>query len=532
MAINRTLSTILDILINKKGYESLNNIHLKLKEQKINISQKTMQREMKKLTDTNRVTSTGQASTTEYIIDEIQRAYPSAQYLYIYKNNIIIGQFFKLKDRYRFYYDSEYLSLYTQEIPTIKLSVAYTDYENIPAVFEENIPEGINRELLEATHKISDEFEILSLLDDNIGDICFSETKEKCYIEDEIGSNYLGSLDTILGSNTKINVLENFTIDINEKELFPDNYDLSKVELKQTHGISGFQYKKLVNIDFKKKIIATNAKAHEYILKPFNKQKANQESNYYFPHISLNEHLHISFAKNELGFKVPYSAIIKSESDEEYHYIVKRFDRLGVHRFAKFSFAVFLGLRSENKYDTTSEKMFKRIAKELISPQQRMELLKHYVYSSIIVHEDLHTKNLSLIYEKGKTIFAPLYDVCCTGLYDTTKGYESTLTINGKQMKIRPNDYKGLCKILKIDFKEFKKEASKIATIYRDSMPLYFTEIKKLGSIPFYRKVFKTKRGNSDGQWTIKGNAIEFFDVLESYHKKRIQELVELGWIV
>ena len=31
----------------------------------------------------------------------------------------------------------------------------------------------------------------------------------------------------------------------------------------------------------------------------------------------------MSFAKNTLGFRVPYSAIVKNENDEEYHYIVK-----------------------------------------------------------------------------------------------------------------------------------------------------------------------------------------------------------------
>ena len=30
-------------------------------------------------------------------------------------------------------------------------------------------------------------------------------------------------------------------------------------------------------------------------------------------------------------------------------------------RYAKSTFAVFLGLRSENKYDTTSERLFERI---------------------------------------------------------------------------------------------------------------------------------------------------------------------------
>ncbi len=105
-----------------------------------------------------------------------------------------------------------------------------------------------------------------------------------------------------------------------------------------------------------------------------------------------------------------------------------------------------------------AKKLFERIAKELISPHERMELLKHYVYSVIIQHEDMHTKNLSLIYDRELVFFAPLYDVACTGFYDTSKGYDSHLTINGKQSNIRPNDFKPLCERLKVNFKEFKKK--------------------------------------------------------------------------
>lgn len=526
--MNKMQVDILRHLIEENTYVSLTDISIKLQRYKITL--RTMQREIKKLLDSNRISTTGVASTTKYMIDEIQRTYPKYEFLYIYINNIIIGQLFKLRDRYRFYYDSEYLSLYTQEIPTLKLSADYYDFENIPAIFEENIPEGINREILEATHKIADEFEILALMDDNIGDLCFSKAKEQCYIEEDMATNYLGSINEILSDNPLINVLKDYTIEIKEKELFPDEYDLSKVEMKQAQGISGFQYKKLVNIDHEKKNIATNEKSHEYILKPYSKPKANKESDNYFPHISINEHLHMSFAKNELGFRVPYSAIVKSKEDTEYHYVVKRFDRLGVNRFAKSSFAACLGLRSENKYDTTSEKMFKRIAQEIISPTEKMELLKHYVYSSIIVHEDLHAKNLSIIYDKGKTLFAPLYDISSTGCYETARGYESRLPINGKQEKIRPNDYKGLCKILGVEFKAFKIEAKIIAAKYISQMPKYFDELEKLGSIPFYRKKYTTKRGSSDPYSEISPTSIEFATVLRDFHKLRSKSLIEQGW--
>jgi serine/threonine-protein kinase HipA len=85
---------------------------------------------------------------------------------------------------------------------------------------------------------------------------------------------------------------------------------------------------------------------------------------------------------------------------------------------------------------------------------------------------------LSLIYDKDLVFSAPLYDVSCTGIYDTSKGYDSHLTINGKQSNIRPNDFKPLCKILKIDFKEFKEEAFKIAKLYETELPKLYRRNK------------------------------------------------------
>jgi serine/threonine-protein kinase HipA len=238
----------------------------------------------------------------------------------------------------------------------------------------------------------------------------------------------------------------------------------------------------------------------------------------------------MSFAKNELGFRVPYSAILKKDDDVEYHYLIKRFDRYGTHKFAKNTFAPFLGLTSSTKYDTSSEKLFKRISKILISPHERLELLKHYAYSVIICYEDMHTKNLSLIFEKDKVIFAPLYDIACTGIYNTSKGLDSHLTINGKQMNIRPNDFRELCKHLSINFKDFKKEAIQIALIYKTEFPSYIEEVKKLGSLPFYKSKIKQKIGES-ADWVRDKESIEFYEVLEKFHRNRVFKLEELGWL-
>ncbi|MDN5107897.1 type II toxin-antitoxin system HipA family toxin [Aliarcobacter butzleri] len=528
MRIKPIFIAILEELHIENKFVSLKFLINKLDKYKPSV--RTLQANLKELVESNRVITQGSASTTEYAINDIISNYKRFEFIYVLKDNEIAGILFKLNDRYRFYYDNEFLINKSKPIPSLDLQISPFDFNNIPAVFEENIPEGINREILETTSKTADEFKILTMLEDNIGDLSFTKTRE---IVKNTSSNppYSSSLNEILGTNPKINVLKDFVVDIEDEILFPDGYDISKLEIKKAHGISGFQYKKLVNIDMDNKKIVLDDSIHAYILKPYSKPKANKDNENYFPHISLNEHLFMSFAKNTLGFRVPFSAIVKNASDEEYHYIVKRFDRFGLHRYAKSTFAVFMGLRSDNKYDTTSERLFERIAKELINPRERMELLKHYVYSIIIQHEDMHTKNLSLIYDRDLVFFAPLYDVSCTGLYDTSKGYDSHLTINGKQSNIRPNDFKPLCERLGVDFKAFKEEAHSIAKLYETELPSYIEEIKALGSIPFYKKVQKTKIGEGV-YWKASKEPIEFHEVLNKFHKIRVEHLKEHSWII
>ena len=520
---------ILDILTKKKEALTLNKIR---KELRLSIQPKMLLRELNDLLDTNRIAREGTTNNAKYYIDEVLRYYKKFIFLYVHKDNEVAGYFIKLKDCYRFIYSTEFLINLSSEIATIPLDVKAYNYTELPPVFEENIPEGINRDILETNTRESDEFELLLKLEDNIGDLYFSKTTETFHSQLKKGESYLNLLPEILATNKKIEVLDNINIKLDEIHLFPENFDLTKLAIQKSDGISGFQYKKLVNLDFEKKeISAEDGKSKEYILKPYSKLKADPLNPHYFPHISINEHLFMSFAKNELDFRVPYSAIIKRDIDEEFHYIVKRFDRYGTHRFSKNTFAPFLGLVSSTKYDTSSEQIFKRIAKEIISPKERMELLKHYVYSVIIVHEDMHVKNLSLIFEGGKVLFAPLYDIACTGIYDTSKGFDSHISINGKQNNIRPNDFKPLCKLLNINFKSFKKEAYKIASIYEERLPLYIEELKKLGKIPFYKAKIKKKIGEQ-GDWVRDKEPVDLTEVLEKFHKKQVSRLKELNWII
>ena len=519
---------ILEILKAENKPLSLKEISTKIR---LRINQRTILNTLNKLIKNNRVEKEGNTNSARYFLDDVLRYYKKYEYIYVHKKDEVAGYFINMKEHFRFIYSTDFLINLSESIATIELSTDAIDFKELPPIFEENIPEGINREILEINSKISNEFELLLKLEDNVGDLKFSKTEDSIDSKLENGQSYLSLLDEILGTNNKIEVLNDFDIELDDKTLFPENYDLTKLAIKKSDGISGFQYKKLVHIDFEqKKVIVDENHTKDYILKPYSKLKADPNNEHYFPHISINEHLFMSFAKNELGFRVPYSAVIKKDKDKEYHYVVKRFDRYNTYKFNKATFAPFLGLTSEKKYDTSSEKLFKRIAIELKSKKEKMELLKHYVYSVIIVHEDMHTKNLSLIFEKEKVFFAPLYDIACTGIYDTSKGYDSHISINGKQTNIRPNDFRQLCKILDIKFIDFKNEAQEIALKYAKKLPEYFDELDKLEKIGFYKSKIKKKIGQ-EADWVRTGEPLSFVDVLREFHQKQVERLKQLNWI-
>lgn len=222
------------------------------------------------------------------------------------------------------------------------------------------------------------------------GDLQFSKTTLKLENNNYV-INYAEIKTDILGQNTFPNILD-MEIHIDDNTLFPENNALEKVVERFTpSGLSGFQHK--LSIVVNPKIIRQpkEGEAAYFFMKPYSPQKANPRSDYYLPHLAINEHLFMTFAKNELGFDVPWSGIVKGKS--EYHYIVKRFDRYKGYKFSHDELATFLGLDSETKYQTSSEKMFKRIKKYLTLPTERLTVLKYYFYSMLIVHEDMHTKN-------------------------------------------------------------------------------------------------------------------------------------------
>jgi serine/threonine-protein kinase HipA len=482
--MSETLLSILKILYNQQSKQFT---RAEIEEQIPRVKKRAILNALSQLIKDKRVEKKGQGALTVYIFSQSYHQELEKR-LYIYQNQISIGYLGFDYEQYYFVYDSAYLlSSKYQTSFAMPISTATYSQARCFVDFEELLPEGIDKKILIEKTGNATEFFLLANNNYSANDLIFS--KEPLSFDRVIKTeSYLLQKEKILGKNRFPKVYE-IDIDLDEKSLFPHRY-MNDEEIKKvrTMSLSGYQHKLQVILKNGKIQIPKEDEKVEYFIKPYHPQKADPKSAYYFPHIAINEHLHMSFAKNELGFDVPQSGLFKRKEDEEYHYIIKYFDRYKGYKFQRKEFSSYLGLDSENKYRTSSEKLFDMASKVLLREEDRVRMLEYYFYSFVIKHEDMHTKNISTIYDNGKLFLAPLYDIATTGFYNGIQNYESHLPINGKQTNIRPKDFFVLLKKANVPRKVFVKRASFILKTYQEKMPRYIAKISKLEESYFYKK--------------------------------------------
>lgn len=523
--MNKNIVPILDILLEKKDLLSRSEIEDKM----VHIKTRPLQKILAELEREGRVEVFGQTASTVYRLSENYHKHFTEK-LFLYQNQVLIGYLgYDRTDGYQFAYDTEYLTRSKKAVRfEMPLDIKGYSQQKCFVDFEETLPEGIDRTILIEKSGNATEFFLLKNNNYSRNELIFSSRKMTFEGEKKVNTeSFLGSKSNILGNNTFPNVLA-VDVDIDDISLFPSKY-MSKEEIKgvRTISISGFQHKIPAVID--KGIIRLPREDEEifYFVKPFHPAKADEENPLYFPHIAINEHLHLTFAKNELGFDVPESGIFKTKEDREYHYIVKYFDRYKSYKFQRKEFSTYLGLSSDDKYKISSEKLFERASKVFPREEDRLRMLEYYFYSFVIRHEDMHTKNISSIIDKDKTMIAPLYDISTTGFYGGIRNYESHLTINGKQTNIRFKDF--LCLVAKanVSTKEFRKRAKIILETYLDKMPTYIKKIEKLDQIDFH---IKERPNAQEKQIKIKGCRPLSAVMLDAFHD-RVDILEKNLWL-
>lgn len=449
-----------------------------------------------------------------------------AEKLYIHQNGILIGYLgFDFQNGYEFAYDTDYLISDNKPVK-FSMPLAFKNYKgnNILTDFEEYIPEGIDKKILIEKSGTPMEFYLLKNNDYNANDLIFSETfsYDKIKQNNKINSidYFLKNKKQILGENDFPNIL-NLDIRIDEKNLFVNHTSISnRQNAKEVRNmsISGYQHKTNVIIENGIMRLPNNFIKENvyYFIKPYDKKRAEFNDDIYTPHLAINEHLHMSFAKNELGFDVPYTAIFKREQDKEFHFLVKYFDRDENFKIQRKEFASIMGVPTENKYRISSEELFQQ-ANLVLNQDDKLRMLEYYFYSFVIKYNDMHTKNISVLANEEKNILAPLYDICSTGIYNGFYN-ESALDINNKKYNIKFDDFINLVKIANIDETLFKEKAVFILKTYIEKMPQYIEKLKEFN----LEVEEKYKEPNLKPK--------QFYEIMKNHYEKRLNELNKNGW--
>jgi len=443
-------------------------------ETKTNIKGSTLNNILKSLVESNQLSRFGKGRATYY-----QRVYKEN---YSYKNitvlneGIIVGELSFGDGKYIFTYDKNYKGNELIGIPKDN----YTHESNeLFFIFENLIPESHRREKHLNIENFDDLADSLTTLLNTHGSYEFVYTYElfKYKKLNDKRPSYTSVKNKLLENYTYPNFLE-YKLDI-EDSILEDKSDIDYSSL------SGYQNKIDINLDDENRLIYIDTKNPHYLLKPFNKNIGEYfgDKNSYYPQVLVNEHLFMSFAKNELEFDVPYNGLVYHNNN--FHYIIKRFDRYQEFRYEQYDFGQLLNISSLNKYNASSDEVFKKANKVLKTKHKKLELLRFYFYSYIIQHGDLHIKNIAVL-NIGKETFtlSPLYDVISLGVIKGKNVDDLALPIGRvhktQKSKFTLEDFLYLADILELNHLGVKKELKNIATKFVDNFPNYIEDTKKL----------------------------------------------------
>ena len=380
-------------------------------------------------------------------------------------------------------------------------------------VFNNFLPENNQVELLKQKYDIKSNIEILLYLENIHGsyefihedDFIYKETKTPKIIKYESVKK-----DILLNNYTYPNILKDYEINISSDIIFP-----SGIENSNVIGLSGFQYKFSIDINHdNKEIIQGSGNRSEYFIKPCSKYYSTyspkDKDRLYIPYLLINEHIFMSIA-NDIGFEVPYNAIIKQGDD--YHYIIKRFDRYKGFSFDHEELATLMGIESSKKYSPTFKEVFEK-AKEYLDTNELYELIKFIVFSIVISHGDLHSKNISFINESNslselEKSISPYYDISTTKIYKGIDNKDIGLRLLNKTSNIKREDILNFADLIGLDKEKVNILIDEICNYFIDSFKSRYIALlpNEIKALPFHKSSY--------------GAPDSFESVLNKYYEQR-----------
>ncbi|MDP7321223.1 MAG: type II toxin-antitoxin system HipA family toxin [Bacteriovoracaceae bacterium] len=192
-------------------------------------------------------------------------------------------------------------------------------------------------------------------------------------------------------------------------------------------SVSGAQRKGLFRLNGNK--LTPNSYGAQYILKPHGD----------YDELPENEHATMIIA-NEAGFKVPPVVILNVENVGKI-YAVKRFDIVDGVSLKKEDMAQVLKVFSEDKYESSCEKVARAIMAHSSAPRlDLVDFWRRLLFCYLTANADMHLKNWSLLENKklnNHWELAPCYDLLNTRIPIPRESLDIGLTIKGKKRNLQ-----------------------------------------------------------------------------------------------
>jgi serine/threonine-protein kinase HipA len=205
-----------------------------------------------------------------------------------------------------------------------------------------------------------------------------------------------------------------------------DNSEEAFVRLVRKHAVSGVSgvVPKFLSNELGKHNKATVA-TDRYIVKGTTAK---------LPGMALNEHLCMEVAR-----RADMLTAQTEVSEDGQALVVHRFDyeEDGQTRLGMEDLCSLLTLRPEQKYETTWERVVKRIKEVIASPQQQNAALSRLADLILLTYAlrnaDCHGKNVALLYRSRDDIWlAPVYDMLTITVYDDYAKNPPGLSLDGR----------------------------------------------------------------------------------------------------
>lgn len=146
-------------------------------------------------------------------------------------------------------------------------------------------------------------------------------------------------------------------------------------------------------------------------------------------------------------------------------YITKRIDRTQKGKLAMEDMCQLTERLTEDKYHGSYEQIGKAIQMYSVTPGlDVVNFFELVLFSFLTGNADMHLKNFSLLEQPGLGMtLSPAYDLVNTALVNPADEEEMALTLNGRNKKLKKQDFVAAMNTLKVDEKQQKNIFNKMA---------------------------------------------------------------------